>query len=54
MCQNTSFLLFISIIIDAKFWDRLIEIETLSIQWSIIIHHQIITTDYQKTLAYSK
>ena len=31
-CHNTTFLLFISIIIDAKFWDRLIEIETLSIR----------------------
>ena len=31
-CQNASFLHFISIIVDAKFWGRLIKIETLSIR----------------------
>ena len=44
-CQNTSFLLFILIKIDAKFWDWLSEIETLLIRGSIIIDHRIIITE---------
>ena len=42
--SKTFFLLSISIIIDAKFLDRLIKIETLLIEWSLMIDRLIITT----------
>ena len=40
---NMAFSLFVSIIIDAKFWDQLIEIEALSIRALIIIDLIIIS-----------